>query len=84
GGNATFWLTWNTPLKDLNILGVKPQHGDHGIAGACVLLPGEAEKSLVVKRMTLTDPKRMPRAGSNVVDRFGVKLVTDWIGQLGK
>ena len=79
GGNALFFLPWNVPLEETRTINVKPQHGDHGISGACVLVPGDTEKSLILHRMKLLDEKRMPRAGSNVVDEFGVKLVQDWI-----
>lgn len=84
GGNALFWLTWNTPLLDTRTINVKPQHGDNGIPGACVLVPGDTEKSLLLHRMKLLDDKRMPRAGSNVVDEFGVKLVRRWIEEMPK
>jgi uncharacterized repeat protein (TIGR03806 family) len=79
GGNALFWLTWNTPLEETRTINIKPQHGDDGIPGACVLVPGQPEKSLLLHRMTLLNEKRMPRAGSNRVDEMGVKLIREWI-----
>ena len=77
-------ITFNQKLSEANLLGAKPQHGDMGIADACVLQPGSAEKSLLLHRMTLTNEKRMPRVGSNVVDEEGVKLIREWIEKMPK
>jgi uncharacterized repeat protein (TIGR03806 family) len=82
GGNATFWLTWYTPMNEMNLLDVKPQHGNLDIADACLLQPGHPEKSLLLSRMSRLDEKRMPRAGSNVVDEKGVKLIREWIEKM--
>jgi uncharacterized repeat protein (TIGR03806 family) len=82
GGNALFELPYHYKLEETKTLNVKPQHGNLDIAGACVLVPGDPAKSLLLQRMKTTGPQRMPRVATSVVDDAGVKLIEAWIRQM--
>jgi hypothetical protein len=84
GGNAYFFLPEHLPLAETNAINTAPQHGDLGIAGAKVLVPGDPAHSLILMRMAALGPQRMPRIGSNVVDADAVKLISEWIASLPK
>lgn len=84
GGNAYFFLPAHLPLAETNAVNAAPQHGDLGIAGSKVLVPGDPAHSLILTRMSLLGPNRMPRVGSNVVDADAVKLISEWIASLPK
>lgn len=82
GGNALFQLQHSLPLDRTATINVAPQHGDFGIAGAKVLVPGQPEQSLLWHRMQLTGRGRMPHVGSSVPDHDGVELIREWIKSL--
>jgi hypothetical protein len=67
----------------MGIANVKPAHGDFGIKGAKLLVPGHPEMSMIYHRMTMTGLGRMPHIGSRVVDETGVQVVGDWIKRIG-
>jgi hypothetical protein len=56
GGNALFELQYGLPLDKTLTVGVPPQHGDHGVAGGRLVVPGDPSKSLLLWRMTQTGP----------------------------
>ncbi len=82
GGNAEFKLLSTIPIKEMGIVNVKPAHGDFGIKGAKLLVPGHPEQSMIHQRMAMTSLGRMPHIGSRVVDEKAVQLVGEWIRQL--
>jgi hypothetical protein len=79
GGNAEFKLLATLPLKDMGIVNVKPAHGDFGVKGAKLLVPGHPEQSIILNRVERTGLGRMPHIGSNVVDAKAARLLHDWI-----
>ena len=46
------------------------------------MLPGNADKSIIVHRMEINTPKRMPEVGRDLVHEEGVELVKAWINSL--
>lgn len=84
GGNAEFKLLSTLPVGAMGIVNVKAAHGDFGIQGAKLLVPGHPEQSIVHHRMALTGLGRMPHIGSRVVDERAVRLVGEWIRQMEK
>jgi uncharacterized repeat protein (TIGR03806 family) len=79
GGNADFKLLASLPLGELGVINVPPAHGDFGIKGAKLVVPGRPEQSLILHRMELKGLGRMPHVGSREVDQRGADLVRDWI-----
>jgi uncharacterized repeat protein (TIGR03806 family) len=79
GGNAEFKLLATLPLGEMGIVNVAPAHGDFGIKGAKLLVPGHPEQSLILHRMSITGLGRMPHVASNVPDEKAVRLIHDWI-----
>jgi hypothetical protein len=74
------------PLKGTNICNGVPGKGDLGVAGAKLLTPMDAMKSLMYLRMAApaaTDTSgatgRMPAIGTSVVDPQGTALISQWI-----
>lgn len=84
GGTPTdLDLRYATPLAQTNACDVAPQAGDLGIAGARLIAPGSAARSLVVVRAGRRDAAAMPPLASTLVDNAGIALVSGWIDALG-
>jgi uncharacterized repeat protein (TIGR03806 family) len=81
GGPAD--LRYTTPLRDMRVCDVAPDHGDLGIAGAMLLAPGDPARSVLSARMHALGTGHMPPLGTHEVDAAGVALVDGWIASLG-
>ena len=81
GGNSPFQLQANLGLSEAGFLDIRPVHGSFGMAEARVVAPGEPERSVLLHRMTLLGPGRMPPVASAMVDEQGTKLIREWIRQ---
>jgi uncharacterized repeat protein (TIGR03806 family) len=79
GGNAEFKLLSTLPLKDMGVVNVAAAHGDFGLKGAKLVVPGHPEQSILLYRMQKVGLGRMPHIGSHVVDEKAVRLVEEWI-----
>lgn len=75
-------LRFDTPTNAMNAVGVAPQHGDLGVAGAAIIAPGDRERSVLWLRTRSLDATRMPPLASHVVDADGTALLGDWIDSL--
>jgi uncharacterized repeat protein (TIGR03806 family) len=75
-------LRYTTLLANTAACDAAPQSGDLGIVNARIIAPGDAGRSVLVARMNVRDLNAMPPIGSNVVDTFGVTLISDWINGL--
>ncbi len=84
GGAGNLDLRFTTALKDTASCNVNGERGDLGVAGAKILVPGDATKSLLSIRARTTggNANRMPPLASSVVDDKGVGVVDDWIKSL--
>ena len=82
GGNAEFKLLATLPLKDLGIVNVAPAHGDFGVRGAKLVMPGAPEQSILLNRVQRLGLGRMPHISSHVVDEKAVRLLHDWIKEM--
>ena len=78
-GNASIDLRFATKLDETKMVNEKPAQGDLGIADARIVKPGDAESSLLYRRMNTLSNGRMPNIGSNVIDEKGSKLIRQWI-----
>jgi uncharacterized repeat protein (TIGR03806 family) len=79
GGNAEFQLLSTLPVKELDIVNVKPGQGNFDLKDPRLLVPGDPDRSMIYHRMTRLGLGRMPHIASHVVDEPAVKLIGDWI-----
>jgi hypothetical protein len=82
GGNAEFKLLATLPLKELGIVNVPPAHGNFGLKGAKILVPGHPQQSILLYRMEKTGLGRMPHIASQVPDDKAVQLIREWIKEM--
>ncbi len=79
GGNSDFQIQADISLADTRTVNVAPTRGHYNLDSPCLIVPGDAQRSLLWHRMTLSGTGRMPHVGSNVVDPEGIALVREWI-----
>ena len=82
GGNAAMELGFAMPREKTKTIGIAPLHDKFGIEGALLVAPGEPERSVLLKRLTMRGRGQMPPLATSVVDEAGVKLLRDWIESL--
>jgi uncharacterized repeat protein (TIGR03806 family) len=80
---ASMDLRYDTLLSNTNACDVAPALGDLGIANARLIAPGDALRSIIVRRMMRRDSHGMPPLGSARIDDDGIDLLSDWITGLG-
>ena len=61
---------------------VSADAGSMGVAGAKVIEPGQAARSVLLLRMLSTDAYRMPPLSTHQIDEAGTDLVETWINGL--
>ena len=74
-------LRADTPVEAMNVVGVAPNAGDLGIAGARIVASGDKSASVLWQRLRRTDEARMPPLSTHVVDEAGVELIGRWIDE---
>jgi putative heme-binding domain-containing protein len=67
----------------MKLYGVKPNQGTFGLDDPDVLRPGDPMRSVLLYRIAATGGAHMPRLGGQSVDDTGIRLVRDWIFELG-
>ncbi len=73
----------STPLPQMKICDVAPQHGDLGVRTAKLLVPGDAAKSLLWLRVHSVDAlSRMPPVATSRRDERASDLLETWINGL--
>jgi len=82
GGTATIDLRHTTPLGETKVAGLKPAQGTFGLPEAAIVTPGDPYRSVLYYRMAKTGSGHMPHLGAEQVDRSGLALMHDWIGQM--
>jgi uncharacterized repeat protein (TIGR03806 family) len=83
GGAATIALAHDVPLAETRAIDMRPTQGTFGISDARIIAAGDADGSVLVYRLAKLGAGRMPRLGSEEVDMQGVRLLREWISQLG-
>jgi uncharacterized repeat protein (TIGR03806 family) len=84
GGTPTdLDLRFTTPIGSTNACDRAPQAGELGFAGARIIAPGDAARSVLVARTNRRDALGMPPLASTIVDTAGVALLTNWVDSLG-
>lgn len=84
GGNAQMELEFNTALDKMRVIDVKPIHTSLGIPDARLVVPGEPDKSVLLKRAELRGRDQMPPLATSRVDEAGTALLREWIKSLKK
>jgi uncharacterized repeat protein (TIGR03806 family) len=76
---STMDLRFTTHLPAANVCNASPLQGDLGIAGARILVPGDASNSVLWHRISSNGEARMPPLASNEVDEVSAALIREWI-----
>ena len=72
----------SSSLAELNACDVEPVNGDLGITDARIIAPGDANRSVLLARMSVTDDNRMPPLATQQIDQTAVNVLQQWINQL--
>ncbi|PAW74886.1 MAG: hypothetical protein B9S33_22045, partial [Pedosphaera sp. Tous-C6FEB] len=83
GGAVPSHLNIDKKLDTARLLDAKPTRGDFGLTDASVIAPGRPYSSALLWRIATEGAGHMPMTGSRTVDESGMRLVRDWISQLG-
>ena len=83
GGAVPLRMQANTSDEELKAIGVRPFRGDFGLPGALIIKAGDPHSSTLYYRMSKFGRDRMPHLASDLPDEAGLKLIGDWISQLG-
>ena len=81
GAGAFFDARFDTPLAKQNLIN-GPVQNPLGITGAKVIAPGDTNKSILFRRLSLTGENQMPPLAKNVVDEKAVAVFAKWINAL--
>lgn len=76
---ATMDLRFTTHLVNANVCNAEPMQGDLGIVDGRLIVPGDAERSVLWQRISSEGDKRMPPLASNKLDDVSVALIREWI-----
>lgn len=75
-------LRFDTPVEQMQSVGVTPTNGDLGLSDSLIISPGDRSASVLWLRMQVLDENRMPPVSSHRVDDVGLELVGAWIDAL--
>jgi uncharacterized repeat protein (TIGR03806 family) len=81
GAGAFFDARFDTPLKKQSLIN-GPVANQFGITGARVVIPGETNKSILFRRISMTGAGQMPPLARNLVDEKAVAVIGRWISTL--
>jgi uncharacterized repeat protein (TIGR03806 family) len=81
GASVFFDARFDTPLKKQNLIN-GPVANQLGIAGAKIIVPGDTNKSILLRRVSITGENQMPPLARNRVDDRAVAVMAQWIGAL--
>jgi uncharacterized repeat protein (TIGR03806 family) len=81
GAGAFFDARFDTPLAKQNLIN-GPVQNPLGILGAKVIVPGDTNKSMLFRRVSLVGQNQMPPLAKNVVDTNAVAVIGKWISSL--
>ncbi len=82
GGNAQIELNFATPIAKAKLLDVKPLHDSFKLQNPRLVVPGDPERSVLLKRLEIRGRGQMPQLGTTLADRRAVSLVEEWIRTL--
>jgi glucose/arabinose dehydrogenase len=79
GGNAMIDLEFTTPREKMKLIGVKALHPAFGLDDGKLVVPGDPEKSLLLRRLATRGAGQMPPLATTEVDHEAVELLREWI-----
>ena len=68
----------------VKIIDEKPNHHTLDLPDARLVAPGEPDRSVLLKRISIVGQGQMPQIGRNRVDLEAVEMIRDWIRSLPK
>src|SRR6267142_7273711 len=81
GAGAFFDARFDTPLAKQNLIN-GPVQNPLGINGTKVIAPGDTNKSVLFRRISIAGENQMPPLAKNVVDENAVAAFAKWISGL--
>ncbi|HSY74028.1 MAG TPA: PQQ-dependent sugar dehydrogenase [Dongiaceae bacterium] len=81
GVEAFFDARFDTPLKIQNLIN-GPVANQFGLPGSKVIVPGDTNKSILFRRISLIGNLQMPPLAKNVVDEKAAAVIAQWINSL--
>jgi len=81
GAGAFFDARFDTPLAKQNLIN-GPVQNPLGINGAKAIAPGDTNKSVLFRRISIAGENQMPPLAKNVVDEKAVAAFAKWISAL--
>ncbi len=81
GAGAFFDARFDTPLAKQNLIN-GPVQNPLDITGAKVIAPGDTNRSILFRRISVAGENQMPPLAKNVVDKKAVAVFAKWINQL--
>ncbi len=79
GGNSMMELEFTRTRDDMRLIGTRPQHDSFGIANAMLIAPGDPERSVLMRRLSIRGTGQMPPVAITQVDSRAVALLRQWI-----
>lgn len=74
--DTSFELEASLPLTETGLLNTRPVHGEFGGSDPRILVPGDAEQSLIWRRMIFEDGEgRMPHIALTVADHQSLEML---------
>ena len=84
GGRAQFQLLKELALKETGTLNTRPLVGLRGAEDTRVIKPGNPDHSAIFRRMNVRGAGQMPLLDSAQKDEAGLKLIHEWISEMGE
>ena len=83
GGNSRINLTYTAEPDKIRLIDEPPIHDTMGLTPARLVTPGDPDRSILYRRLTVRGLNQMPPTSTNQIDHRGAKLIADWIRHLG-
>ena len=79
GGNSQMHFEWSRTLTEMKVIDILPLHGLKGIAEGKLIVPGEPDRSVLLKRMATRGAGQMPIIATHQIDQAAVDVIRQWI-----
>ena len=79
GGNSQMHFEWSRTLAEMKVIDVLPLHGLKGITDGKLIVPGQPDRSVLLKRMAIRGTGQMPLIATHQIDQEAVDVIRQWI-----